>query len=166
MQKDYYTSDTQKNARTGDMYEQVKSNLRKCPFCDLKDKYIIYERNETVLTVNLFPYIDSHLLIIPRKHHLKFADINSKEWNSVKYLISLGIEILNKGMNIKNTNILYREGIKAGVSLEHLHFHIIPVTPEFIQYKKDHFLWTFQKINYSPIEIAKKLKKIATKYAK
>ena len=166
MTQEYYSDEIQKKARVSDWYERVKSNLEKCPFCDLKDKYIIAEKNNVVLAVNLFPYIDGHLLLIPRKHLKKFSEINLAEWKAVKYLIDLGIKVLEEELGVKNTNTLYREGIDAGVSLEHLHFHILPITQEFMQYKKTYFVWRFQNIESSPAEMAKRLRNACKKYAK
>ena len=166
MTQDYYSDEMQKAARVSEWYERVKSNLDKCPFCDLKDKYIISKTDNAVLTINLFPYIDGHLLIIPKRHIRKFSEINKKEWKEIQELIDLGIRILEEELGLENTNTVYREGVKAGVSLEHLHLHIIPITPDFMQYKKPGFVWKFQKIEVAPIEMAKKLRKACAKHEK
>jgi diadenosine tetraphosphate (Ap4A) HIT family hydrolase len=164
--QDLYSEEVQKSARVSDWYERVKSSLDKCPFCDLKGKYIVAEKDNVVLTVNIFPYIDGHLLIIPRRHLKKFDEINLTEWRAMRYLIKLGIKILEEELGIENTNTLYREGVKAGVSLEHLHMHILPITPEFMQYKKTHFIWKFQEIKFAPVEMAKRLRKACEKHGK
>jgi len=44
-------------------YENLCKGLTKCPLCDLRKKYIISEGRKMVLTTNLYPYIDGHLMI-------------------------------------------------------------------------------------------------------
>jgi len=67
-QQESHKNDKITNPRVSDWYDRVVSSLDKCVFCDLKSKYIIAEEGGMVLSVNLFPYLDGHLLIIPRGH--------------------------------------------------------------------------------------------------
>lgn len=156
--KKIYSQEDMKNARVSEWYDRIVSDLDKCPFCDLKDKYIIAEKGGMVLTVNLFAYIDGHLLIIPRRHIEKFGDITLEEWASAQYLIGAGISVIKQELLVENTNVLYREGGKSGCSLQHLHLHILPITPEFMQYHKTKFVWEYQKLNFTPLEMAERLR--------
>ncbi len=161
---DPYSEEAQKNARKSRWYSDIASTVTKCPFCDLKEKYIIYEDSEVVLTVNLFPYTEGHLMIVPRRHVEKVSHLTGEEWASVHHLTSLGFEILRKGLKIKDLNLLYREGTKtSGSSLKHLHIHLLPVTEEFMEYRNFGFTYKFQDIEVSPVEMAAKLRKICRK---
>jgi len=163
---DYYSQENMKNARVSEWYDRVVSDLDKCPFCDLKDKYIIVEKDGMVLTVNLFAYIDGHMLIVPLRHIENFDDISKKEWAGMQYLAGVGIKLVKEELGIDNTNVLYREGGKSGTSLKHLHWHILPITPEFMQYHKTHFTWEYQKLNFSPLEMAERLRNAFKKLSK
>ena len=148
---DYYDQDFLKNARVSGKYDEVMQSLTKCPFCDLKSKYVISEERDFVLTVSLFPYIDGHLLIIPRGHKEKFTDISPEEWAQVNSLIKKGMDLLKKLMGVSNVNVLYREGKKSGASLGHLHFHIIPCDTIILQPQ-------YQEVKLSPLEMAEKFR--------
>ena len=156
---DFYSNDFQKNARKSQWYDDVTRNLTKCPFCDLKSKYIILENENAVLTVNLFPYIDGHLMVIPKRHVEKFTNLQKEEWSSFRKLIDVGIKLINKELKVENTNILYREGKKSGMSLKHIHIHVLPITEKFMRYEKQRFVMEFQEINFTPIEITERLRR-------
>lgn len=161
--KDFYDPEYLKNARKSEWYDTVTRNLTKCPFCDLKKKYIITEKEGMILTVNLFPYIDGHLMVIPRRHVELFDDLNKTEWEAGHYLINLGMKLIKKQANIDNVNVLYREGKRAGASLKHFHIHILPITDKFMKYEKQKFTWTFQDIKHAPLEQAEMLREICKK---
>ena len=98
-------------------------------------------------------------MVIPRRHIEKFEEINDEEWHALKSLLDTGIKIVKDELKVENTNILYREGGSSGISLRHLHVHILPITPEFMQYHKTHFIWEFQKLEVSPLKMAERMRK-------
>ncbi len=148
---DYYTKLNQKDARRTGIYDKIMGSLTKCPFCDLKEKYLINDTGLCVLTVNLFPYTDGHMLIIPKRHLENFEDLTDEEWDSIKTLINRAKQKLKEKLKIDSFNILYNDGPKSGASLGHFHIQIIPADKEVL--KK-----LYQQINMAPIELAKKLK--------
>ncbi|HLB51421.1 hypothetical protein A3F07_02540 [candidate division WWE3 bacterium RIFCSPHIGHO2_12_FULL_38_15] len=157
---DYYSQEIQKRARTSGKYNEIMANLTKCPLCDLKEKYILLEMEEIVLTVNLFPYIDGHLMIIPRRHMEKISELKAKEWTVVKKLLDIGVNIIKAEFGTEAVNILYREGQKSGASLGHLHFHLIPTPEGFVTTINGQGIsWNYQKLDYTPLEIAERLRK-------
>ncbi len=160
MIKDAYSDEAQMKARSvSEWYDRIVAATDKCPFCDLKDKYIIQEFSGMVLTVNLFPYIDGHLMIIPIRHIETFAELTDQEVLASKKLLDLGMRLVKDEFNYENLNILYREGSnKSGQSLKHLHIHILPITADLLQYDKTNFKWVFQKINFPPREVAERLR--------
>lgn len=163
-QRDYYSSDIQKNARKSARYDDVTRNLTKCPFCDLKAKYFVKELSGSVLTMNLFPYIDGHMMIIPKRHVESFELLNNKEWSEFKKLIDVGIKLIKSELGIENTNTLYRQGGKnSGASLGHLHVHLLPITAGFMTYEKQRFIYNFLDVKHTPIEMAERLRKACQK---
>ena len=157
---DYYSHKLQKGARTSGKYDEVMASLTKCPLCDLKNKYILLEMEKIVLTMNLFPYIDGHLMIIPRRHMEKISEMKAKEWGVVKKLLDKGVKIIKAEFGIEAVNFLYREGSKSGASLGHLHFHLIPTPPGFVTtYNGQGISWNYQNLKYTPLEMAERLRK-------
>lgn len=130
-----------------------KAAAKGCVFCDLKDKYIIAEKDNVVLTVNIFPYIDGHLLIIPRRHFESFEETTPKEWSAIRYLIKLGKKRLEEKMGLKNIWYINRlpAGYLAMKTVAHTHSHLLPFVSELLK-------WNYQKIKLHPIELAKKLR--------
>ena len=150
--KDYYSEKFQKNARLGEYwYDEIWKNVDGCPFCDLKDKYIIAEENGIVLTVNLFPYTDFHLMIIPREHVLSIEDLEKKEKESIWNLASLAGDLLGK-QGIAGYKFLVREGEQKGKTVKHLHLHIIPGVDNLEK-------WDYRKIKITPVTAADVLRK-------
>lgn len=148
---DYYSSEMQKDARTSGKYTEIMASLTKCPFCDLKTKYFVKEGVDVALTVNLFPYIDGHLLVIPKRHVEKLDDLTASEFTEIGEMLKLGKARLREILGISSVNVLYREGVKSGSSLGHLHFHIIPMEPPVFVPKN-------YELTYAPIEVAEKLR--------
>lgn len=152
---DPFSPEAQLTAREKGFYDKVWKEAadKKCVFCDLKDKYIIAEKDGVALTVALFPYIDGHLLIIPRRHIETINDLNEKEEKAIFELKALGTKLLKEKMGIENCWILVREGdgIKAGKTVLHLHYHILPYDLRVVKMGE-------VKLNIAPIDIALKLK--------
>jgi dCMP deaminase len=147
------------NPRVSDWYDRVVSSLDKCVFCDLKAKYIVAEESGMVLAVNLFPYVDGHLLIIPRRHIEKFCELTLDEWVAVRRLTLLGMDLLKRGFDTENSNVLYREGgVGSGKSLGHLHLHIMPCVPGFLARNEKGIFYTYQELKLASLEIAERLR--------
>ncbi len=107
-------------------YHGVMAKLNAGPFCALKDKYVIAEKNGVVLTVNLFPYADYHLMIVTHRHVEKLSELTPREWRAIYDLSQTGFRLIGRAWGETNVNILYREGSNAGKSLGHWHWHLIP----------------------------------------
>jgi len=159
---DPYSDEAQLNARFAvKWYNEIASSVTKCPFCDLRAKYFVAELEHVALTVNLFPYEDGHLLILPKRHIEKLSEVTGEELKEMHELTVLGMDLLRRHFSYKNLNVLYREGGKgAGQSLKHFHTHILPVD-RILKYKQGGFEWDFQKISQLPIKIAEDLRTLA-----
>jgi len=119
----------------------------------LRSERKIAEKNGVVLTVALFPYIDGHLLIIPRRHVERLGELNEKEQETIFYLEKYGAKILKERLGVENIWILLREGegIKAGKTVNHFHVHLIPYDQEVIKMGE-------KRLTMEPIVMAKKLR--------
>lgn len=154
---DPHSQEVQLAAREKGFYDQVLAAVAKrgkCVFCELKEKYLVAEKDGVVLTVALFPYIDGHLLVIPRRHLESMGQLNKNEQEAVFVLAKRAKEILKKKLRVENVWFLLREGqgINAGKTVEHLHFHLIPYDPMVIKMGE-------KKLKATPLEMARKLKK-------
>ncbi len=160
-------NDLTKTARTSGEYAKIWQNTGKCVFCDLKDKYIIWEENDLVLTINLYPYLDGHLMAIPRSHISSPKELSPAQWETIRKFSYIAKKMLRKIYGYKSMWTLIREGgTKAQMTVtDHLHVQFIPFdAPDLCQ-------WNFRELKYGAEENAQKykqqlgeIKKLAKKF--
>ena len=106
------------------LYTAYLKKLTICPFCDGADRQIIKQKS-AYLTYAKAPYAPYHLLVVPKRHTQSFLSLTKTENADIAKLLHAGVQILHK-LGIKNCSILVRDGMGAGKSIKHLHYHIIP----------------------------------------
>jgi diadenosine tetraphosphate (Ap4A) HIT family hydrolase len=151
---DRFSIQNQMGMRSGGGYNEFARSLNNCVFCDLRSKYILTEKNGMVATVNIFPYIDGQLLIIPRRHIEKMSELKPREWTTIFYLSQIAIKVLREEMGIEGVWMLLREGEfgeKSGKTVRHLHWNILP-------YNEQLNTWHYQALSFVPIDLATKLR--------
>jgi ATP adenylyltransferase len=162
-----------KNARSQDWYDHIWKNVGKCVLCDLRDKYVLYEENGIVLTINLYPYIDGQMMVIPKRHVSSLKELTQSEWETMRKLSYVGKKLIKETHSHKGMWNLIREGgINAQMTIsDHLHMQLIPFD------KSDLCKWNFRELEYTPlenvglykkksVEIIKNLMKFEKKYSK
>ncbi len=113
---------------------QTKNDDTKCVFCEMINESpedlsnLIVDKGPLTFTVlNLYPYNNGHLMIVPYRHTSEFISLTDDE----------NLEIMNKMRTAYNAleYILHPEGFNMGLNLgrvagagihEHIHFHIVP----------------------------------------
>ncbi len=152
---DPFAVESQLAARESGFYKKVLEEVGKrgkCVFCDLKKKYLIKEIDRVVLTVALYPYIDGHLLIIPRRHIEAGDDLTRKEREAIYKLQMVAKRLLKEKLGIENYWFLVREGngVAVGKTVNHWHYHVLPYDAGVIKMGDT-------KLNMVPMDLAKKL---------
>jgi len=124
-----------------DRYYQSKAETDKkpnqgfptCIFCTKLNEYtdkkhfFIRRFQHTVVALNLYPYNEGHLLILPLQHHATLADLDKEGRMEIMQLIIEGTQILQETMHATGINIGINVGLNAGASIpDHLHIHLIP----------------------------------------
>ena len=103
-----------------------------CPLCPenlSKKNKILHRVRKWVVAKNLWPYdnADTHLILIPVKHLTGIEEISTTDWTDIKNLIGWA-----KGEypTFKmGGGLVIRFGTNSGVTVRHLHFHLItPIT--------------------------------------
>ncbi|MFH1895870.1 MAG: HIT family protein [bacterium] len=138
-------------ARSSGAYDRVMASLTKCPFCDLRAKYVIKRLSGMYLTANLFPHTDGHLLIVSQRHIETLSELTTKEWKAVFELVKLAKKLYQKRLQIEDFAVLCHEGSKSGRSLKHFHISIIPNAKKVLKRE-------YQEISLAPLELTRKLK--------
>lgn len=150
--EDFFSRKWQTNARNKGKYNDIAKSVKKCVFCDLKEKYIIAEDLGLVLTANLFPYTDGHLLVIPRRHVENYLDLTQKEILAYHRLAKKSLKLLREVLGIDSVWLLLREGKQTGKTVAHLHWQIMPYIEGLVS-------WHYQKVKLAPEELARLLGK-------
>lgn len=101
-----------------------------CIFCKIVAKQIpamiIHETDAVIAFLDVNPLAEGHLLVIPREHSERIADMSSGAFGQLTgALPSLGHALL-KVSGTSSYNVLQNNGAAAGQMVPHVHFHLIP----------------------------------------
>lgn len=149
-----------RDARLAKQYDSIWQSVGKCVFCDMREKYVFYEENGVVMTINLHAYIDGHLMIIPRRHVRSVKELTAEEWETFRKLMYIAKKLIREVHGIKGMQILQKEGAEAQSTVEHLHFQCIPFDAP------DLSVWNYRKLRYTPLENAAKYNQARDEIAK
>ncbi|MCS7231265.1 MAG: HIT domain-containing protein [Elusimicrobiota bacterium] len=104
-----------------------------CIFCKkIKEKndeknYIIYRGKFCFVILNIYPYNNGHLMIVPYRHIANLEDINSNEFLELFELAKKMLKILKKTHKIEGCNIGLNLGKVSGAGIDnHIHLHLVP----------------------------------------
>ena len=155
-----------RDARFSKKYDGIWQNVGKCVFCDLREKYIIYEENGIVLTITLFAYIDGHVMIVPRRHLTTPKELTPLEWETIRKCMYLAKKLIKKVHHVKGVQFIQKDGGSAQSTVAgHIHFHGIPFDAPDLN------VWNYRKLEHTPLEnaaayqkLGKRIEEIAHKY--
>lgn len=104
-----------------------------CIFChkpDAKDdkKHLIVHRSQYCYVIlNLYPYNNGHVMVVPYQHISSLAGLNKDILNDVFATVQITEKILYKIYKCEGLNIGINEGKAAGAGIdEHVHVHLVP----------------------------------------
>lgn len=113
---------------------QPPAKGKECPFCftlnqsclDTKS-YILKELKYSAILLNIYPYNNGHLLVIPKRHRATLNDLNPEERFEIMEVINLCTSILGGILKPDGFNIGINLSRGAGATVpEHLHIHVVP----------------------------------------
>ena len=142
-----------RTARTTGAYDTIWQTVGRCVFCshDATQKHHeVYEENGVYLTVPAYPYIDGHLLVIPRRHVRSVKELTPLEWETMRKVFYLAKKMIREVHGIKGMQIVQKDGRDAQSTVEHLHFHCVPFDAP------DLSIWNYRELKDTPYENAEK----------
>lgn len=106
----------------------------KCVFCQMKDQnqsdldnLLVDKGLYTFTVMNLYPYNNGHLMVIPFRHTNDFKSLDNNELIEIMEKLQLAQKALSNAINPHGFNIGANIGRVAGAGVEdHIHFHIVP----------------------------------------
>lgn len=111
-----------------------KQSDGKCIFCQAVEKEIddinnllIHKSKNTFVIMNLYPYNNGHLMIVPKRHIGSIEQITTEESHEMMDEIILAEKVLQKIYSPQGFNIGANLGKAGGAGIEeHIHFHVVP----------------------------------------
>ena len=103
-----------------------------CVFCGAQgaadgDSLIVFRGKTAFVILNLFPYNNGHLMVLPNRHIASLAAATHEELNEVIELTQRAEVALGEAYAPHGLNVGINLGKPAGAGiLDHLHVHVVP----------------------------------------
>ena len=103
-----------------------------CVFCNLavdfdNDAQIIARSQHVFVTLNLYPYNNGHLMVVPYEHIQTQEVLETKALTDLMVTVNRAMGALRRVYNPTAFNLGANIGAAAGAGIaEHYHFHIVP----------------------------------------
>ena len=103
-----------------------------CVFCDAPrlpppDSLIVYQRDLCYVILNLYPYNNGHLMVVPYSHTPSLGSLTAGELHEMADLMQLSEKALLEAYRPHGINVGVNLGKPAGAGvLEHVHMHVVP----------------------------------------
>ena len=104
-----------------------------CIFCekisaaDDAAAHILHRGQGAFVTLNLYPYNNGHMMIVPYQHTGDLAELGQPVLGEIMALTRLAVRTLQSAYSPEGFNIGINQGAAAGAGIaEHLHQHIVP----------------------------------------
>ncbi len=101
-----------------------------CIFCKIVKGEIpckkIYEDEQNLSFLDIFPRATGHALVIPKKHCETFDQMELADLQSFIIAVQKVTQLLKQKLDAPAFNIISNNGALSGQEVPHLHFHILP----------------------------------------
>ena len=103
-----------------------------CIFCAAtgeteSSSLIVFKGDTCYVILNLYPYNNGHVMVVPYRHLATFGDLSIEELTEIGVLIQRAEAALFEAYQPHGFNIGVNLGKPAGAGvLDHLHVHIVP----------------------------------------
>lgn len=103
-----------------------------CVFCHAArppaaDSLIVHERDGCYVILNLYPYNNGHLMVVPARHVASFGELSTAELHEIVELVQLTERVVQEVYTPDGLNVGVNLGKPAGAGVVgHLHVHVVP----------------------------------------
>jgi ATP adenylyltransferase len=103
-----------------------------CVFCDAPrppgpDSLVVFEGSACYVVLNLYPYNNGHVMVVPYRHVARFAELTGEETNEIGRLTQRCEAALTEVYQPHGFNIGLNIGAAAGAGVrDHMHQHVVP----------------------------------------
>jgi len=124
-----------------------------CIFCKIIEGEIpsitVYEDDNFKAIFDISPASKGHTLVIPKKHMTNIYEMDETVATTALPTISKIASAIKEVLHCDGINIIQNNGLAAGQSVFHLHFHIIP------RFTDDNVITPWPNSSYQDGEAAK-----------
>ena len=113
-------------------YVTGKRTTAGCVFCaalagDEQADLIVFRGRTCFVILNLYPYNNGHLMVVPNRHIAKLAEATTPELNELIELTRRAEISLMQAYSPHGLNVGINLGKPAGAGvLDHVHLHVVP----------------------------------------
>ncbi len=104
--------------------------MEDCLFCKIIKGGVssakVYEDENHLAFLDIFPANKGHTLIIPKKHYAHFSEIPHEEIGRLIEAVRKVAAGVKTALKAEGINLFLNEGRAAGQLIFHAHFHVIP----------------------------------------
>jgi ATP adenylyltransferase len=103
-----------------------------CVFCErarssAQDSLVVWEGVTSYVVLNLYPYNNGHVMVVPRRHIATLHALTQDELLEVARLTQRCEAVLTEAYRPDGINVGINLGKSAGAGIhEHLHVHVVP----------------------------------------
>jgi ATP adenylyltransferase len=106
-----------------------------CIFCDKPaqgrshdpENFILYRGQRAYLILNLYPYNNGHLMVVPYQHAPSLENLDAPTLTEMMLLLNRSLQALRQAITPAGFNIGVNLGEAAGAGItEHVHIHVVP----------------------------------------
>ena len=103
-----------------------------CPFCQARRKpgsesLVLWEGTSCFVILNLYPYNNGHLMVVPNRHTGTLASLSPDELVELALLTQRSEVALTEAYAPQGINVGVNVGKPAGAGiLDHIHVHLVP----------------------------------------
>ena len=88
---------------------------------------VVFEGSACYVLLNLYPYNNGHLMVVPYRHVATLAELTSDEMNEIGRLMQRCEAALTEAYKPHGFNVGINLGKPAGAGvLDHVHVHVVP----------------------------------------
>ena len=104
--------------------------MEECLFCKIVKGELpsskIYEDEDTLAFLDLFPVNKGHSLVISKEHYENIFDVPAESLAKISSVMKNVADAVKKGVNADGISIAQSNGKDAGQVIPHIHFHVMP----------------------------------------
>ncbi len=88
---------------------------------------IIYRGGHAFVILNLFPYTNAHLMVVPYDHQPSIEDLDPETRAEMIELVTRSMQVIRAEYHPEAFNLGANIGAAAGAGVfEHVHIHVVP----------------------------------------